>query len=493
MPHVNSAPPGQGAFRGPLLQSLGRATCYRANQYIPKWLVVPMTLRLAGIDPNRPQWPRKGVRPIGLDRKIENLWHYLKRKEVKEAPNKPILTCTGAEPGLWGLTEEGIRLVREMDADRLRKFSKRKKSGGHHRCGWGGGVSVDTDLKLDLATLLAGCDEDSLRGSVDYQRARKELRRWGYLRMKAQVGDREGGPQLLDAASEARAMALLDGGHADRAARSCEVIVERAVETVGDEGSLFTRMMSLPPNLTACWLGEHLHLVEKGDKPKTSKKDDDDRGGATESRLYKAMRAAVASKCPVSASSRQVEDHISECILRLIHRDSLRNRIMLGKPITYSHLCTYAIRSAWTDARNSATNPVCRELFGARTETERKRMKEQGETRRWRINDPRVSLRRHEDGVAMLMDIAVDDRDLIEDALFFQSVWDKLLDEIMVGKPRVWERYSMVLKVKLQGGGVHEVADVMKVSPSRATSMISETRKVLRRARDRGAFASFGY
>ena len=236
--------------------------------------------------------------------------------------------------------------------------------------------------------------------------------------------------------------------------------------------------------MTATWLGEHMGSQSLG--------------VMANSDLYKIMKSAVTSKCPVSASSSQIEDHLSECILRLIRRDSLRNRIMMGKPITDSHLCTYAIRSAWTDARNSATNPICREMFGARTETERRKMRQEQaegkESRRWQIQDSRVSLqRKSEDGVAMLMNIAVNNQDVIEDAIYFKSIWDRLLEEIKVGKPKVWDRYSQVLAVKLQGGGAHEVALEMGVSKSRATSMISETRRVIKEARANGAFASFGY
>jgi len=58
--------------------------------------------------------------------------------------------------------------------------------------------------------------------------------------------------------------------------------------------------------------------------------------------------------------------------VRLISRDSFAERVLLGEHITVSQVLLYASRSAFNDARGSGTEPVCRELYYARTETERK-------------------------------------------------------------------------------------------------------------------------
>lgn len=228
-----------------------------------------------------------------------------------------------------------------------------------------------------------------------------------------------------------------------------------------------------PTNLTARWLGDELHHPD----------------GMERSPLYLSMARAIASKCSVSAATQQVDDHISGCIAKLIHRDSLRNRIMLGRSLSHSHICTYAVRSAWTDARDNATNPVCRELHGARTETERAKM-EETKSSGPRVLDPRVTFST-EDGVTQLLDIAADDSDDVVDNLHFESLWGRVLDTIRVGKPKSYDRYIEVLKIKLQGGNSTDIAMAMGVSASRATSMMAEARRVLQDARSAGKFEAF--
>jgi len=130
---------------------------------------------------------------------------------------------------------------------------------------------------------------------------------------------------------------------------------------------------------------------------------------------------------------------------------------------------------------------VCREIYGARTETERRKAKESGEEgRRWAINDPRVVLPKEEDGVSMLLDIVVNDADKIEDAIYFESVWDRVLNEVQRGKPKSFERYVKVLRTKLRGGTMQDIAYELNVSVSRASAMLTEARRVVREARDEG-------
>ena len=263
------------------------------------------------------------------------------------------------------------------------------------------------------------------------------------------------------------------------AARKLDRMPSEAVELVRVTSHWFSknsgeiRRPKAAPNLTARWLAEHLRAP----------------GGMEHSDLYRAMASAIASKCSVSASSQQVEDHISECLSRLIHRDSLRNRLMTGQKVTTSHLCTYAVRSAWTDARNSATNPVCREMYGARTDAERRKAKVEGE-RRWGLRDPRVVVTKDEDGVAQLMDIAVYDHDEIIDNDHFDDMWARMMAALEKKMPKPYKRYARVLQVKYLGGTTHEVATEMGVSLTGAPSMIAEARRVLREARDSGLFVA---
>jgi DNA-directed RNA polymerase specialized sigma24 family protein len=228
-------------------------------------------------------------------------------------------------------------------------------------------------------------------------------------------------------------------------------------------------------NITAEWLGEKFKAP----------------GGAAKSELYKLMVRSVASKLPVSAASQYVEDHVQECLLRLIHRDSLRERILAGENITPSHLATYAVRSACSDIRSMGTNPVCREIYGARTETERLKAKAEGTDngRRWKIKDPRVSFQKDEDGISALVEIADEAGLAVEDVQAFGIFWARMENMLKWRVPGAWPRYAKILRMKLEGGTTKEIAKELGVSSSRTTTMMSVARKILREARDQGFFA----
>jgi hypothetical protein len=248
-------------------------------------------------------------------------------------------------------------------------------------------------------------------------------------------------------------------------------LTEAGVERAKQIDKRLIRKMGGTPNFTGIWLGQQLQAY----------------GGMQASSLFKALASAIASKCPVSKSSGQVEDHVSEFILRQIHRDSLRDRIMAGKTPSVSHLCSYAVRSAFTDARNSGTNPVCRALYGARTETERRKAAESGEdTKRWSYNDTNVTYTKGDNGMTQILDIVVNDDEEIYDRLYFNDIWKGVMSTLQKGKPKVFKRYAEVLEIKSRGFGTDEVACAMGVSKSRASSMIAEARRVVREARDEG-------
>jgi len=226
-------------------------------------------------------------------------------------------------------------------------------------------------------------------------------------------------------------------------------------------------------NLTTEWLGKRLAAP----------------GGVTQSEIYKAMVATVASKLPVSASTNQVEDHVQECLTRLMYRDSLRERIIEGVEITTSHLASYAFRSACSDIRSMGTNPVCREIYGARTETERRKAKENGtEGRRWGLKDSRVSFQKDEDGVSAVLEIADEAKFDLEDVQAFETFWARMESVLKWRVPGAWPRYAKILKMKVQGGTTKEIAKELGVSDSRTTTMMAVARGIIKEAREAGFF-----
>ena len=223
-------------------------------------------------------------------------------------------------------------------------------------------------------------------------------------------------------------------------------------------------------NATSLWLTKHL-------TPEP---------GSAESKLMRLMKAAVAKKCPVSASMDQVEDHVQQCFLRLIRRDSLRKRLEDGCNITYTHIATYAVRSAYTDVRDAGTEPLCREMFGARTEKERRDKAEAAKKK----EQPMAVFARTENVVINAQRELVDVTDpsasvaeVLAERVSFEKMWGRLQDAMKVAKPHAYGRYIGILKMQiLEGCSVKEIAEVEGVSPYRAQTMLQEARRAVRSA-----------
>jgi len=217
------------------------------------------------------------------------------------------------------------------------------------------------------------------------------------------------------------------------------------------------------PNATSLWLTKHL-------TPKP---------GQPESRLMAMMKAAVAKKCPISASMDQIEDHVQQCFLRLIRRDALRKRIEQGQKISYTHIATYAVRSAYTDVRDAGTEPVTREMLGARTEKERSRYKE-GSPPQMGILTPGIEMSEgHE--LLDVHDDTTNPAEFLTERLSFERLWTRLEDAMRASKPHAYERYVGLLRMQiLDGCSVKEIAEKEGVSPHRAATMLQEARRAIR-------------
>jgi hypothetical protein len=188
------------------------------------------------------------------------------------------------------------------------------------------------------------------------------------------------------------------------------------------------------------------------------------------------LRNAVAKKLPVSHAVGIVDDHIQNCFMRLIARDSLRDRLTAGYKVTDQQIALFAVRAGFTDIRDSGTDPVCREMYGARTERER----EKGVVFA-PIHDARVVWATEGDEhPGTWMDIA-DNSENQEDAVAFAQVCGRLEDTIRKYKPTVADRYIGILRSKATGGTINSIADGEGVSSCRASAMMAEVRRVLRK------------
>ena len=226
-------------------------------------------------------------------------------------------------------------------------------------------------------------------------------------------------------------------------------------------------------NVTARWLAEHL-------KPSL---------GEPNSALMKTVLHAVSRRCRISTEMNIVNDHVQECFLRLIRRDSLRKHLESGRKVTYTHIASYAVNSAFTDIRDAGTEPVTREMLGARTEKERRDLaaflklkEEEDEGTRVGVLSKGIQIGESGDLVEVL-----DNRpmvsDILADRMCFEKVWHRLEKVMQVEKPHAWARYAGILRMQiLEGLSVKEIATVEKVSPHRAATMLQEARRAVRTA-----------
>lgn len=225
------------------------------------------------------------------------------------------------------------------------------------------------------------------------------------------------------------------------------------------------------PNQTSIWLHEHLRPEH----------------GEAESALIRIMKAAVAKKCRVSCEMQIVDDHVQECLLRLIRRDSLRSRIEAGRKITPSHIATYAVRSAYTDIRDAGTEPITRVMLGARTQRERERLKEQSEsggqeTLQVSFTGNGLVFDENKQFVDM-RDAAPNASEVLADRRRFEQMWARLGEVLAESVPKAADRYLSVLKMQIVDGyTIKEIAAAENVSPVRANKMLAAARRVVRRA-----------
>ena len=203
-------------------------------------------------------------------------------------------------------------------------------------------------------------------------------------------------------------------------------------------------------NATGRWLNEHL-TPERGQE---------------HSLLFSGMMAAVKRHLPGTARAELVEDSVNNYIVRAIQRDAFAAKLQMGK-LAYSQVISYCVNSGRTDARNLGTDPVSRELLGARTEQERK-------TGRFML-DPEVAIPLDTDGNPVLG--TVDD---FTAELDFERTWERVVDILHDLMPQAGDRYLKLLAMRAHGCSLVEIAEQEGVSRNRAASMLAEARRCLR-------------
>jgi hypothetical protein len=213
------------------------------------------------------------------------------------------------------------------------------------------------------------------------------------------------------------------------------------------------------------------------------------KGGMTKSPLYQTMRAAVTRKLPVSAASDQIDDHIQQFLQRLISRDALAEWIDSGQEIPDTRIAGFAIRSAYTDCRDSSRNPVCRTLYGAKNEKE---LATPVTDVPLTVMSPQIAAVQDEDE-NLLYEVIDTMSPSVEETLAFQSIWQEIEDTLKARRPQTWGRYVEVVRLKAEGHSMDEIREKLSVSTNRAAALLSEARSVLRKAGEAQGFKSFDF
>lgn len=204
--------------------------------------------------------------------------------------------------------------------------------------------------------------------------------------------------------------------------------------------------------------------------------------GGLKGTLWSLLRWAVARKLPTSAASGLVDDHLHNCVMRLVARDSCRKRLLAGIPIPDTLLASWAVRSAYTDIRDWGTNPITREVYGARTERELEKNVVLPP-----ISDPRVIWNADKNPEDPPVDIAGDPRGFggsvsLEEALDFQVYLNCIDDLIEQKAPKDKKTFRSVLDLRMQGYRIPEIVAKVPVSPKRINQIVTEARSVIRKA-----------
>lgn len=359
-----------------------------------------------------------------------------------EADTKP------RQAALWRLTPKGQALVAPVPRDRPRTFA------------------------APMLRALGKLSGHTLNPVDRHEVVRATLREAGYDPNNLPVGwdtpSSNGQPQILEALrSLARSMSTL----ITRTMRNSWSLTPAGLERAAKYNGITLATIPTPPpepvkkagpNVTAQWFTKHL----------TPSK------GESDSELMRMMRGALMRHMPLSVRRGLIEDHIQNFIVRVIHRDSFAQVLASGEEVPYSKVASYCVNSGRSDARDMGTDPVCREMMGARTDKERRmKIEEPSEVTVQPVTPTNPA--RYLDTNGSLMDMA-EETTTVDPDQNFEMIWRRVEDVIQKRNPRAWEMYGQILHMKIAGFSTSEIAIQAKVTRTQASKMVQDARQMVR-------------
>lgn len=225
-------------------------------------------------------------------------------------------------------------------------------------------------------------------------------------------------------------------------------------------------------------------------------------------KLMARLRQHLSLKMPRSLVMDKVDDHIQTFLTNLIRRDALARYIAEGKSIPLSRVCAWCRRSAYSDIRDEGRDPVTRTLHGALTRDEWTQRNESNWTTEVvpsTINQSdRLSLGSSygmgsydpEAQGVNAMDFLVADSDVeveVADSEAFEHTYDivaQAISDALRGKEHDAALHHQILMDRfVKRLTVAELAEKHNIPKETATAVVGRIRKVVRKARDQGAFS----
>lgn len=216
-------------------------------------------------------------------------------------------------------------------------------------------------------------------------------------------------------------------------------------------------------NLTGLWMGDHY-----------------------DDRIRNTSVAAVAKRCPLSATMSLEEEHAQEYAVRLLERDGLHKQLTAhqgyGRNIRPSEIGIWSYRDAFSQMRKGGTDGHLRAMCGATTETERKKAKETGED---------TIAVGYQTGVSpIVLDTSSDDNPMIADFADQDSLSPEETEEakdqfmhyeIMIERKlrnKKPEQYIKAMYMLYEDHTQREIADTLGVSNTTVSNMIQTLREL---------------
>jgi len=199
----------------------------------------------------------------------------------------------------------------------------------------------------------------------------------------------------------------------------------------------------------------------------------------------KKLLTSLGFKMEVSRETGQLEDHLHTAIVRWLERKAFDKRITLGDAPKFGSLKNFTTNSAYTDARTWGRDPVCRTLFGAKTQTDFKLEGEGRSTANFQHPAPAdICVEKNEDG--KVIDTVVIDNSAAFNEAEFQDVWNRL-EKIFERKfGDNGERNLRIMRdFGVEGYSVKEIAQRSSLEDDDVTQILSEVRRHMRRDRNK--------